>query len=290
MWLTNLDNVEVGPEGALYGTHREIYARFVETGVRAGLVVQRGTDPRTQVAPLAALPAAVVDDILLGPFAPAIADQLLIDVAGAPGGVLDGALGPLRVSPPRSMTATFDANVNWGLIAMGGTTCAFIGLLRGRLIEESFWLPSGGAATVESDMVFDTPISLRIGACDGAGGGAGTWGWGNARHVLTKGQFGIPAYEWAKGPSAVAALTYDAGESASIVIDGAVWCVVETTAALDVVAGDSVAVRVVLAGADVRGQITRATSPLNGNFALLEGAYFESSASAGELALVRIGG
>lgn len=291
MWLdgTALAS-ETGPEGALFGNVNEVYARFAESALRAGLVVERGTDGRDQVAPVSALPVAAPAGILVGPFAPTLADQLLIDVAGAPGGVLDGATGPLRVSPPRNMVAVFDAHANWGLAALGGTHCEFQGLLNGHLVIEPFFLPAGGGLTVASDAVFDVPIALRVGACDVAGGGAGTFGWGDARFILPRSEYGIAAYERAKEPSAVAAVTYDAGEAVSVVVDGCVWCIVETTAALAVLPGDPVAVRVVAAGADVRGQLTRATSPLNGHFALLEGACFESAAAAGSLALVRIGG
>lgn len=288
-WLDNVGMASVvGPEGAIAAV-KDVYSRFADGAIRAGLVVARGTDLRKQAAPLPVLPAADPVGIILTPFASAVAAQLIVDVAGVPAGVLDGTTGPLKVDPPRTMSATFDVHVDWDNGALGGVECAFLGLLNGRLITEDFFLPSGGGATIHSDHAFDTPVGLRIGVCDGVGG-TGTMGWSTERIVLTRGEYGIAAYERAKEPSAVAAVTFDDGEPLSVVVDGSVWCVAEATNALPARVGDPVAVRVVAAGADVRGQITRATSPLNGNFALLEGAKFESAAVAGELALVRIGG
>jgi hypothetical protein len=184
-----------------------------------------------------------------------------------------------------------DAHVNWGLAAAGGTWCYFKGLdSRMSLLIEEFFLPAGGGVTIDSESAFSVPIGVYIGACDGAGGGVGTLGWAPTRAVLGRGDFGIAAYERAKEPSAVAAVTFDATEALDVVIDGTIWCTVEATIALDVLVGDPVGVRVVAAGADVRGQLTRFTSPGVGDHVLLEGAQWLTAAAAGSLALVRIGG
>ena len=290
-WTTNAGlAAQALYEGQVYGTVKEAVSRYAEDAIRAGLVVQRGT-AADQVAALAALPAADPDGILAGPFLPVVAGQLLIDVAGAPGGVLDGVgFGPARVTPPRTMTATFDNNVNWGLAALGGTWCYFLGMLNGRIIREDFFLPAGGNVVVTSEQVFDIPIALYIGACDGAGGGAGTWGWSVARVALARGEYGIAAYDLATTPSATATVTYDATDQVPVILDGTVAVVNEATNAAAAVIGDPVMVRVVLAGLDVRGQLAPATSPLNGNFALLEGAQWLTATAAGEIGLVRIGG
>ncbi len=291
MWLDRIGtSLETGPEGALEGTPREVYARHAEAAIRAGLVVQRGS-AADQVAPLAAVPAAVANAIITA-IAPVVAGQDLVDVAGAPGVILDGATGPLRpAGPARSMRFVADAHANWGLAAMGGTWCYFKGLdSRMKLQVEEFFLPAGGGVTIDSESAFAVPIGVYIGACDGAGGGAGTLGWAPARSVLGRGDHGIAAYERAKQPSTVAAVTFDATQGLDVVVDGTVWCVVEATIALDVLAGDPVAVRAVAAGADVRGQLTRFTSPGGGDHVLLEGAQWLTAAAAGGLALLRIGG
>lgn len=290
MWTTN---VGLASDARLEGQVVACYAdksAYAESAIRAGLVVERGTAD-DQVAPLSALPAAEADGILVGPFAPTVAGQQLIDVAGAPGGVLDGAaFGPRKTTPARTMTATFDAHANWGIAALGGTWCQFSGMLNGELVVEDFFLPAGGGVTITSDHVFDTPLWLRVGACDAAGGGSGTWGWSVDRVVLSPRDHGIASYPVAIEPSATATVTYDANEPVQVLYDGIIAVVNESTAALAVVPGDPVAVRVVTAGADVRGQLTRATSPMNGNFALLEGAQWLTTTAAGDIGLVRIGG
>lgn len=289
-WTTNI-GLTADPfyEGQIEGTPKDVIVRYAQTAIRAGLLVQRGT-AADQAAPLGALPVADADAILVGPFAPVVAGQLLIDVAGAPGGVLDGANGPARVAPPRTMSATFSNHVNWGIAALGGTWCYFLGMLHGRLLREDFFLPAGGNVTISSEQAFDVPVALYIGACDGAGGGTGTWGWSADRFVLHNGEYGIAAYDLASEPSATATVTYDATEEVQIVLDGVVAVTNEATNNAAAAVGDPVMVRVVAAGADVRGQFAPATSPLNGNFALLEGAEWLDATAAGSIGRIKIGG
>jgi hypothetical protein len=156
---------------------------------------------------------------------------------------------------------------------------------------EWFWLPAGGGVTVTSALAYSKCIGVYIGACDGAGGGAGTLGFSNDNVNLGRLDYGIACYEPAKEPSPTAANTFDIGEALDVIIDGTVWCTVETTANLAVTKGDPVAVRVLTVGADVRGQLTRYTSPgMTGTYALVPGAVWLDSAAAGALARVRIGG
>lgn len=290
-WTTNA-GLAADPmyEGQIFTTlGQDIIERHAQMAIRAGLLVQRGT-AANQAAPLAALPAADPDAILVGPFAPVVAGQTLIDVAGAPGGVLDGATGPVRAMPARAMTCTFSAHANWGLAAFGGTWCYWLGMISGRIVREDFFLPAGGGVTITSEQAFDTAIALYIGACDGAGGGTATWGYSNGRVVLTNSEYGIAGYDLATEPSATATVTYDANEKLPVVVDGIVAVVNELTNNAAALVGDPVMVRVVLAGLDVRGQFAPATSPLNGNFALLEGAQWLDATAAGAIGRVRIGG
>lgn len=288
MWLNRVDPAALGVEGQLLGSMNEVIAKFAQTAIRAGLVVQRGTAV-DQITALTVLPAAAPTAILIGPFAPVVAGQTLTDVAGAPGGVLNGVVGPGRIFPPRSITYTFSAHANWGLAALGGTWCHTLGLgPSGHLQKEDWFLPAGGNIVVSTNLAYSKHLATYVGACDGAGGGTGTIGLSNDNVVLGRLDYGIAVYDRAIEPSAVATVTYDIPEPVPVLLDGTMCAVVETTAALAVAAGDPVAVRVVQAGLDVRGQLTRYTSPVMGNFALLDQAEWITGAAAGGLALVRI--
>lgn len=307
LWTNNLTEPTVGVEGQLSGSPKEVRSGLATAAIRAGLLIQR--TPRGQatgggaaagatvaqedtVSPLAVLPAADADSILVGPALPVIAGQAYNDVAGAVGGVLDGVIGPRRIFPPRSVTATFDAHANWGLAALGGTWCFFNGDdANGEEQMEWFFLPAGGGVTVTSTLAYSRIHQIYIGACDGAGGGAATFGTSNAVVAMGKLDFGFACYDRATEPSATATVTFDANEMTGFLKDGDIWCINETTNALAIRAGDPIAARIVLAGADVRGQVSRHTSlAATPNFAHVLGAYSLSDAAAGEPVLVRFGG
>jgi len=288
-------------EGMLHGTAREVQSRFASAAIRAGLLVQRSTTAVDQVDPMAALVAADPDSIvtLASAITAVVAGQTVQDVAGAVGGVLDGVIGPGRIMAPRSLTATFNASANWGLAALGGTWCYFEGLdPEGNLQKEDFFLPAGGNIVITSNKAFSKHIATYIGACDGAGGGATvTIGTSNGTLEQSRLDYGIALYERARDPQQIAATyglttdtTFIAREPLDVLYDGTVAVVVEATAALAVAVGDPVAVRTVAAGADVRGQFTRYTSPdlYGGNYSHLSNAVWASTGVAGGLALLRI--
>jgi len=217
-----------------------------------------------------------------------------------PGAVLDGVIGPGRIFPCRSWTATFSNSPGiWGLAAQGGTWCHFLGLdPDGNEQKEPFFLPAGGGVEIVSDYDWSQPLEIYIGACDAAGGGS-TFisGVSNARVAYSALDYGISAYERARDPQQIAATaglttdtTFVANEPLDVVLDGTVAVVVEATANLAVAVGDPVAVRMVQVGNNVRGQFTRFTSPgpVNSNFARLHNAEWISAAAAGGIALVRI--
>jgi hypothetical protein len=289
-WATRVAPSVLGIEGQL-ANGDEVIARFATAGIRAGLVCEFNSASAADdlCDPLAVLPAADPNGILATAFAPVVAGQTLTDVAGAPGGVFDGVIGPGRITPPRCVTITFDANANWGLAALGGTWCWLYGLdASGDPQMEWFFMPAGGNIVVSSVNAYSKLTTCYIGACDGAGGGNGLIGVNNDVAAYGRLDYGIALYDDSIEPSAVAAVTYDVNESVPIVIEGTVNVVVETTAALAVTQGDPVAVRCVTVGADVRGQLTRYTSPSMGNFALLPNAEWVTSGAAGTIQQVRI--
>ena len=297
-WITAVTQPTTYVEGQVVGSVREAYARFTGTaGIRAGLVCQRGA-VFGQAAPLAALAALDADSIvtLAAGIVPVVAGQTVQDVAGAPGGVLNGVVGFRRIFNPRRITYTFSAHANWGLAAQGWSWGRTLGLdADGRYHEEDWTFPAGGGVTITTDTTFAQHLATLIGPCDGAGGGTltiGTAGGAGSCRTLGKLDYGIAAYERAIEPSATATLTFDVTDPMVMVKDGLVAAIVETTAALAVTEGDPVAVRVVAAALDVTGQMTRwgSEAQQSGNFALLSGAYWATAAAAGAPALVRIGG
>ena len=108
--------------------------------------------------------------------------------------------------------------------------------------------------------------------------------------VFGKLDYGVALYDETTEPSATATVTFDADEPLNVMKQGIVAVVNETTAAVAAAKGDPVAVRMVLAGADVRGQFSPFTSPSAGNFARLSGAYWLETVAAGATGLIRVGG
>lgn len=293
-WITAANNPAVGYEGQFGSDPKTVQSLIASAACRAGLVCVRGrvgaAATTDTVGPMAALVAATTNSIttLAAAVTSVVAGQTLS------GAQFDGAYGQTRFLPCR-VTATFSNSPGvWGLAALGGTWCRFVGLdPDGHYQTEDFFCPAGGNATVTSDKSFAQLHFVQIGACDAAGGGS-TLIIGTAATTRSIGRldYGFAGYDLAAEPSATATVTYDAGDVVPFMSEGTIWVTNETTSALAVVPGDPVGVRVVLAGLNVRGQVTRASSALinAGTFALLEGAYFETAAAAGAPALVRVGG
>ena len=87
---------------------QKILSRIAEDDIGFGRLVDYGTDPETQVQEIPALPAADPNAILTNAtLASAVTAQ---DIAS---GTFDGVIGRDRISPCRSVTITFDADVGW---------------------------------------------------------------------------------------------------------------------------------------------------------------------------------
>jgi len=280
LWTTTPNTPAIGIEGALASEPRWVLSRLAEGAVRAGLAVEQGT-AEDQFQALAALPAADVDAIILGPVNSAVAVQ---ELAGA---TLDGAIGAGRIAPARSVTFVANAHANWGLAALGGTWITIVGLdANNGMLSEQMFLPSGGGVTLETEHAFSMVLRVLVGANDGVGGTA-TVGLSNHQVALGVVSNGIAVYDRAREPSDTVTVTYDDEDSFPVLKEGEAWVIVEAA----VVPGDAVGVRTVLNGADVRGQFSKMPSEATATaeFAPLLGARFITAADADELAIVQIG-
>lgn len=287
---TALTAPPAGYEGLIATPQFEVRSLLASAAIRAGLVVQRGTDNET-VSPLAALPAADNDAIstLAAGITAVIAGQTLSGVN------FQGAVGQGRIFPPQRLTFTFSNSAGvWGIAALGGSWCRAIGYgPNGEYQIEDFFMPAGGNATVTTDKAWSQVAAVQIGACDAAGGGSTLIiGLSGTTPELGRLDYGFAAYDMAQEPNATATVTFSAADPVDFLRDGTIWVTVEATSALASLVYAPVAVRVVAAGLDVRGQVTLATSAIlaAGNFALLSGAYFLDAVAAGSLARVRFGG
>jgi len=296
VWVTQLTAPANGVEGLFATSPHEVSSLIATVALRAGLVVARGrglaaTATVDTCGPIGVMPIADNDSITT------LAAAVTAVVAGQnlTGATFQGAIGQGRIFPPARITHTFSNSPGvWGIAALGGSWCRTIGLdPDGHIDHEDWFMPAGGNAVVTTDKSFSQILVEQIGACDAAGGGS-TLIIGTAATTLSLGRtdYGFAGYDLATEPSATATVTYDAGEMVPMLINGTIWAFNETTSALAAVPGSPVAVRYVVAGLDVRGQVSVATSALlaAGNFALLEGAYWQTATAAGALGIVRVGG
>jgi hypothetical protein len=291
-WVTALNAPTAGYEGQFGSDPKVVESLIAGAACRAGLCVARGRTllaSSDTVGPMLAMPIADNDSIY------DIGDGVTAVIAGQTlvGGT--GAIGQGRIFPPARMTYTFSNSPGvWGIAALGGSWCRTTGLgPDGQYQVEDWFMPAAGNAVVTTDKSWSKHFSSLIGACDAAGGGS-TLLIGTAATTFALGRldYGFAGYDLAAEPSATATVTYDAGDVVPVLEAGTIWVTNETTSAIAATPGDPVAVRYVVAGNDVRGQVSVATAALlaGGSFALLEGAYFVTAAAAGALALIRIGG
>ncbi len=270
-------------EGArIRGPWPELIDSFVAEGdMASGRLCARGTDPATQIAEMAALPAADVDAI-------ATATVLVAAVTDATFyfGDFDGVIAGDRISPCRIPTITFDASTDWDVAA--GLVVTWVGInADGVICSQSVTKATGGGAeTLSGDIPLASVISIFIAAGSAATGGAATAGVSNDRVELS--QLDYPGLSMYRAPREVntAARNIADEEAVDIMTTGRMMCVPEHA----VSDGDHVYVRVLEAGADLRGQLTGmdgAGTPAT--YARLAGAHWRTAAAADGLAIVEIG-
>ena len=287
LWTDVLAAPAVGKEGLLAeGFPCEVDSYIAETAVRAGFAVALGTDVATtqnQVNPLPALPAADVDAI-----ATVIPSALVAAVyTGIGAGALDGAVGIQRIYPPQAVTLNFDASVDWDG-PLGFTMHTVYGEdADGRPCSEDVVRNNVGAVAfaVATRQPFSRVNRVDVGAGSGVGGLL-TVGTDPTFNDIGRTCFpGIVVYDVAREPSAVAAVTFDAGETLSVMKRGRIWCVARTA----VVPDDPVLVRTTAGGGILRGAMYGVEVMGAGSaFARWLGARWTTPAAIGGLAIVEV--
>ena len=288
-WDTVANNPGSGYEGLLIDSPPGGVESYVaETAVRAGFLVALGTDiatTRKQVIPCPAMAATY----------PADTDAIAVDLASAAVAArytavadLDGVIGIERIYPPRVVTCDWDANANWDG-PLGFTTVDVYGEdADGNPIHEQLVRNNAGAVAqaAETRQCFSRVHTVDVSASNGAGGTLDV-GVSPVKTELGALDFpGVALYNPAREASAVAAVTFDAGETLAVCHRGELWAVPVDA----VVPGDIVTVRIAAGGGGLGSLSGTEALGTGGNFAKLLGAHWVTAAAAGVLAKVRLGG
>jgi hypothetical protein len=291
LWDTTATTQAAGLEGLLIDAPPGGVESFVaQTAVRAGFAVAYGTDiatTRKQIIPIPAAAAtypADVDAIALA-IVSAVAAQRLTTVAA---GSLDGIIGNERIYPPRPLTFNFDADAGWDTALGFLANTVFGSDAEGNPIQEDVIRNNAGAVAVdvETRQCFSRVHTIDIGASN-AGTGLLTVGVTPNRIEYSELDLpGIACYDVAREPSAVAAVTFDASETLSVVHRGLIWAVATDA----VVPGDICTVRIAAGGGGLGSLYGTELLTSGGNFAPLLNAHWTTAAAAGALAKLSLGG
>lgn len=261
----------------------EIDSRICEGALQAGRLLVWGTNRAEQIAEMAALPAAAPAAICTA--AVFVSNALTASTVLA--GAFDGATGRDRIAPCRTVTVTFDADAGWDSPA-GATLVDIYGYdAFGAEIWDSIQKENGsGAGTYTTRQAFSMVKHIDISATN-ANTGTGTVGLSNDFVELSQRDYpGVALYRAGKQPN-TAARNFADGESASILRRGRFIAVPEHA----VTDGDDVYVRVLAAGADLRGQFTGqdgADTPAT--YAKLAGAKWRLAALADAFSIIELAG
>lgn len=240
--------------------HGEVNSVIAEAAIAAGLVGIRGGTTRTEVRPPTSPDAADPDAIATATVIISAATAQTIAAAS-----FDGVVAGAEMFPPRNVTLTLSSHADWD-----ATTAVVTGTDEdGRVVQESFLIPNGGAATVTGLRHFRTVSSIYIPAQSGTGGTA-TAGFGSSLGPIDHGVHGVAVYDASREPEA-----YPIDYVVPCLIKGRIAVVCETT----YTDGNPVFVRFIATGDEVAGQV-RATADAN-DCAFMKRARFVGSGSAG---------
>jgi len=250
----------------------DIHSKVAEGGAMTfGLICEAGT-ACDQVKPVAALPAADTDSIATALASAATAQTFeLTD--------LDGVIGDGPIPLAQRLAFVWNNHADWiaGWLKVVGEGPG--GVHQVELVP----VPVGGNTTTYSASVFKRVDRMYL---DAMGGVNGTLDVGTdpTECILDPEQYpGVVLYEVGREPYA-AATEVAQYTPVSILKRGRVWMQVEAA----VTKGDPVFVRMLAAGADLRGQV-RGTPAAN--FFIYHNARFVTTQSAADgLALVEFGG
>lgn len=277
-WTSTSASPAVLKEGQLacqpYHPPRSVVA---EGEIRAGLLVQRGTDPEDQVKAVAALAAADDDAIALHLASAAAPTWYTADAD-----IDDGVIGKGEIFPASSLMFTFDASADWD-----ATTGVVVGVdADGHYLEERIDIATSTVYYTRGH--FKRVLGVFFPTQTGAGGVCKVGVDATYGMSVSPKDSGVAVYDRAREPSDTSTVTFDDNETLSVLQAGQIAVTVEHA----VVPGDPVGVRFVLAGADVRGQfdVMPAQAPGSKTFALLTGARFLTTTAADGIAIVELGG
>lgn len=260
LWTDNTFGVAF--EGQLVDTTpRTILSRISEGQIRVGLLLEQGTS-HNQIKPVSALPAADTDSITLTPISCA-AGQTTYGF-----GSFDGVVGSNPMGVCQQYTIALNNHADW-LDSIGQVVYEEPS---GAEVPEDILIPALGNVVLTTDGLGRRFKSITI----PAGGGANrtvTIGTTpvNAYGLNRDFFLGVGVYDRMALPSATATVTIDDERPCSVLTKGRAWVISETavTAAQIALGGAPAYVRMVTAGADVRGQFR--SSPA-ANFCRLPGA------------------
>ena len=261
----------------------DLRSSMCEGALAAGNLVDYGTDPLQQVREIPALPAVDVDAIATAAvIASAVTAQTITS------GTFDGVVGADRISPCRTVSVNWSASADWDTPS-GECRVDIYGYGNdGNKVKDSVARPNSGALAVarSTRIAFSSIVSVDIEACNGVGGTA-TIGLSNDRVALSLRDYpGVAVYEMIKEPN-TAAREYADNEQVEVLHRGVIATIPEHAVSV----GDDVYVRVLEAGADLRGQFTGqdgAATP--GTYAHLAGARWTSAAAADGMAHLELRG
>lgn len=254
------------------------------TAIKAGILALQGTHDR-QLLPMAALPAADPNGIKLA-FASNVLDQEY--VADGAGTDLDGVTGEALIIPARSVTFTADADVGWGS-ALGFQRVAVYGVdAAGEAIHDDMFIPNGGGVTLHTDHAFAFVTSVRVSP---ALAGTGTGQIGLSNDVVEVGPLthpGVPVYEPMVEPESAVAGGGEFGQYDQVAVMRKGRFAAVSEHVIDSMRED-VYVRVLAAGADVRGQFTgRRGAGTPATYARVRKAHWIETVAADGLAGIQI--
>ncbi len=254
-------------------------------GMSFGRMVEHGTDPAKQVQEPAATPAADDDAIMTA--AVLTSDNSAQSIWAA---AFDGAIGRDRIAPCRCLTISFDGSADWDTPSGECRVDAYYYDADGGKVVDTIAKPNGSGAGVYT---FGIPASMvehvDVEACNGGGGtatmGVATIGATSPVALALEDYPGVSIYRPITEPASDARELAEYDE-VGVLTSGVIGVKVEH----EVSAGDPAYVRMVAAGTDLRGQFTGSDGADEPNvYAKLARARFESAASAGEIARLRIG-
>lgn len=286
IWDTAAVNPAAGIEGLLIDQSENGTDSYVaENAVRAGFLVQYGTDiatTRRQVTPITAAPVADINALVTNAVMASAVAPVVLETAAE----FDGVIGLERIYPPRAVTIDTDADAGWDG-PLGFIEFTIYGEdadgapVSDRLIRNNI---GAVAWQGETRQCFSRVRQIDV---PGSNAATGTGQAGVTPNLVEWGKLdspGIVCYDVAREPSAVAAVTFDAGETLCCVREGRIWAV-----AVDaVVPGDIVTVRVQAGGGGLGSLSGTEAFPSGGNFAKLLNARWMTAAAAGGLAIIEL--